>query len=405
MAKAKASVKFDPARLEAARDLFTDIEDHDTPERELANAFKLSTTLQQGVRELAEQILVCRRQIHQLSEAGQGGTPEAEVLHKQLDQLLTVQQEGKRELADVQSYIDRVERPRHIEAVREKNLLPIRHPERDFFLADLLDYAMKDDGVSMEAPIFTLATKPDTSIWEWESKDGSKQVRVTPSVLGRATQIDKDVLIYVISQLTAALNENEKATRNGKPEPRPDAKNRTVRFKVYDYLVVTNRGVGGRDYNELQKAFQRLRGTTITTNIKTGKQLTKETFGIIERAKIVVDSDADDRMQAVEVTISEWLYNAVKAFEVLTIHPDYFRLRKPLERRLYELARKHCGTEKRQWSIGLELLRDKAGSKSSVREFRRMVKAISQASTLPEYSLQVSDDDLVTFQRMDPLLQ
>ena len=77
---------------------------------------------------------------------------------------------------------------------KRPKLLPIRH-DRDFFLADLLDYAMKDDGASMEAPIFTLATQPDLSTWHWQSKDGNRTVTVTPSVLGRATQHDKDVII------------------------------------------------------------------------------------------------------------------------------------------------------------------------------------------------------------------
>ena len=53
-----------------------------------------------------------------------------------------------------------------------RGLVRQRHPNRDFFLADLFDYALKDDGASMEAPIFTLSTKPDLSIWTWTSKDG-----------------------------------------------------------------------------------------------------------------------------------------------------------------------------------------------------------------------------------------
>ncbi len=93
-----------------------------------------------------------------------------------------------------------------------------------------------------------------------------------------------------------------------------------------------------------------MRGTTLKTNIKTGGQKTREIFGIIERAKIVEKSPDDERMVAVEVTLSEWLFNAIQAHEVLTIHRDYFRLRKPLERRLYELARKHCGHQT-MWSI------------------------------------------------------
>lgn len=264
-------------------------------------------------------------------------------------------------------------------------LLPAHHADRDFFLCDLFDCALKDDGVSMEAPIFTLSTKPDLSEWYWESKDGSKSLTVTPSVRGRATQFDKDVLIYVVSQMTEALNRG-----------RADAHNRTIRFTVYDYLVSTNKAINGRSYERLSDTFARLRGTTLQTSIRTGGQRTREIFGLIDRAKIVEKAPDDERMVAVEVTLSEWLFRAVQAREVLTIHPDYFRLRKPLERRLYELARKHCGHQT-QWVIGLELLQEKAGSKCSLREFRRMVREIIEAGTLPEYRMSLDAADKATF--------
>jgi len=264
-------------------------------------------------------------------------------------------------------------------------LIPLRHPNRDFFLADLFDYAMKDDGASMEAPIFTLSTKPDLSLWEWESKDKTKSIKVTPSVVGRATQHDKDVLIYVISQMTEALNRG-----------RDDAQNRTVRFTAYDYLVATNRGVSGNDYNHLQEAFERLSGTRITTDIKTGGERVREGFGIIDSWRIITKSRDNERMEAVEITLSRWLYNAVQAFEVLTIHPDYFRLRRPLARRLYELARKHCGHQT-SWSIGLELLRDKSGSKSPRNGFKRLIQKIEAANNLPQYRFTLDQDDMVTF--------
>ena len=277
--------------------------------------------------------------------------------------------------------------------IREKRerskLLPVRHTDRDFFLCDLFDYALKDDGASMEAPIFTLSTKPDLSEWHWESKDKSRSLTVTPSIKGRATQFDKDVLIYVVSQMTEALNRG-----------RADAKNRTVRFTVYDYLISTNKAINGRSYERLSDTFERLRGTTLKTNIKTGGQRTREIFGIIERAKIVEKSPDDERMVAVEVTLSEWLFNAVQAHEVLTIHSDYFRLRKPLERRLYELARKHCGYQT-MWSISLELLQEKAGSKCSLREFRRMVRGIIQTDTLPNYRMVLDESDKAIFYTKD----
>ena len=264
-------------------------------------------------------------------------------------------------------------------------LVKIRHPNRDFFVADLFDYALKDDGASMEAPIFTLSTKPDLSLWEWRSQDGNKHVKVTPSVLGRATQHDKDVLIYVVSQLTEGLNLG-----------RGDAKNRTVRFIVHDFLVTTNRQTSGEGYRLLQEAFERLRGTSITTDIRTGGQRVREGFGIIDKWKIVEKSSTDERMIAVEVTLSDWLYNAVQAFEVLTIHPDYFRLRKPVARRLYELARKHCGHQT-QWAINLALLQEKTGSKSDLKKFRYAVRTIEADDSLPEYRLSLGANDKVTF--------
>jgi plasmid replication initiation protein len=257
--------------------------------------------------------------------------------------------------------------------LKQHTLLPDRHVNRDFFLADLFDYAMKDDGASMEAPIFSLSTKPDLTSWSWKSKDGNRSIEVYPSVKGRATQFDKDVLIFVISQMTEALNRN-----------REDAKNRTVRFVVYDYLVATNKPTGGSQYKQLVAAFERLRGTNITTDIRTGGERVKEGFGIIDSWRIVDKSKTDEKMIAVEVTLSRWLYNAVQSHEVLTIHRDYFRLRKPLERRLYELARKHCGKQT-SWKIGLELLREKSGARSPVRDFRSQISAIANAGTLPEY--------------------
>jgi plasmid replication initiation protein len=105
-------------------------------------------------------------------------------------------------------------------------------------------------------------------------------------------------------------------------------------------------------------------------------------------------------MGAVEVTLSPWLLNAVQAFDVFTLNKDYFRLRKPLERRLYELARKHCGHQAMA-RIGLDLLRQKAGSRASLKEFRRMVRSIMASDNLPEYRVLLDQRDMVTLYTKD----
>jgi plasmid replication initiation protein len=76
-------------------------------------------------------------------------------------------------------------------------------------------------------------------------------------------------------------------------------------------------------------------------------------------------------MVAIELTLSDWLYRAVCACEVLTLSSEYFRLDGGLEWRLYELARKHCGRQT-SWAIGLDLLHKKTSSAASLPRILRV---------------------------------
>ena len=62
----------------------------------------------------------------------------------------------------------------------------------------------KDDMATMEHPVFSLSTRPDLRILSYAHN--GVEITVTPSVRGLATIHDKDILIYCISQLMAALN-------------------------------------------------------------------------------------------------------------------------------------------------------------------------------------------------------
>src|SRR3546814_8273986 len=121
-------------------------------------------------------------------------------------------------------------------------------------------------------------------ISDWSSDVCSSDlVRVSPGELGRATVHDRDVLIYCISQLMAALN-------SGQPV------NKVVRFKAYDLLVATNRGTDGRGYEQLRSAFKRLQGTQIETNILTGGTEALDIFSLIDRVRIMRET-REGRMQ------------------------------------------------------------------------------------------------------------
>jgi Replication initiator protein A len=68
---------------------------------------------------------------------------------------------------------------------------------RDFFIADILDWELKDDRHSMEHLMFALSKIPDIRARRHEHNGNS--ITVTPSIKGLAVIWDKDILIYAVS--------------------------------------------------------------------------------------------------------------------------------------------------------------------------------------------------------------
>ena len=266
--------------------------------------------------------------------------------------------------------------------------MPVRHHTSDFFVCDILDALPKDDLATMEHPVFSLATKPDLRILSYVHN--GVDITVTPSVRGLATIHDKDILIYCISQLMAALNAGR-------------AISRSLTLRAHDLLVATNRETSGDAYRRLREAFERLAGTRITTNLATdGVEVTRG-FGLIESWEIARKSRGG-RMISVSVTLSDWLFRAVMSSAVLTLSRDYFRLRKPLERRIYELARKHCGRQD-SWRISVDTLLKKSGSASPRRVFRAMLRDMIVADHLPDYTMSEDPGDIIRFTNRAQVLE
>lgn len=251
-------------------------------------------------------------------------------------------------------------------------------PLGDFFICDFLGPPPKDDMASMEHPLFTLATRPDRRILRYAH--GLAEIEVTPSVKGLPTVHDKDVLIFCVSQLMAAVNAGRTTSA-------------VLHLKAHDLLLATNRETSGDGYRRLREALERLSGTRIVTNVATGGIESTRGFGLIDAWEILRKARGG-RMILVMVTLSDWIYRSVLSKSVLTLSRDYFHLRKPLERRVYEIARKHCGRQA-QWRIGLDTLLKKSGSTSPRRVFRRMIRDMAEEDGLPDYSLALTEGDIV----------
>ena len=258
------------------------------------------------------------------------------------------------------------------------------HPNRDFFIADVFDNlgaSFKDDMASMEHPVFTLSRKKDMRNLEY--RNGNVSISIKPTTDGLPTIFDKDILIYCMSLLMTEVNK-------GNTPPK------VLRISSHDLLVSTNRQTNGLSYDLLNKSLHRLAGVRIQTNIKTGRRQIVKDFGFLDYFESIESSRIKDRMIKLEIGMSDWLYNSVTSKEVLTINREYFRLNGGLERRLYEIARKHCGNQK-HWSINLVPLMNKTGSTSPLRKFRYFVKQICKENHIPDYSIAIDEHDMVTF--------
>lgn len=267
------------------------------------------------------------------------------------------------------------------------HVAPGRGAMGDFFVCDIFDVLPKDDMASMEHPMFSLSTRPDLRILSYAHN--GVEITITPSVRGLATLFDKDILIFCISQLMAALNAGRAVTRH-------------LRLTAHDLMLATNRETSGDGYARLREAFERLAGTRITTNLTSDGQQVTTGFGLIESWQIV-RATKGGRMVQVAITLSEWLFRAVMSKSVLTLSRDYFHLRKPLERRVYEIARKHCGRQA-EWRISLPVLLLKSGSASPLRVFRKMLRDMIASDHLPDYHLAEEPGDILLVTRRDQVI-
>ena len=268
------------------------------------------------------------------------------------------------------------------QAVELGSPAPALTQQIDLFIATGRAAAPKDELATMEHPVYAIEDG-DQRIMTYEHNGVT--LEVTPSVKGRATIHDKDIVLTCVSKVVDAVNRGEPVSR-------------TVSIKAHDVLTFTNRSTSGRGYELLEHALERLAGTRIKTSIATGKPARRRTkgFGLID-AWETITRGPNNRLEELRITLSEFTFDAAMALEVLSIDQDYFKLRKATEKRLYELARKHCGDQGR-WKVGLELLQKKVGSRQPLFKFRAAVRNIGEEGSLPGYHLVfLHTDDSVVF--------
>lgn len=250
------------------------------------------------------------------------------------------------------------------------------NPEFDFFIPLMNDIPLKDQRETMERPFFSLQKRKRVKPIEYRSPDGEAWVKVEAMpAYGMATIWDADILVWAAS----VLNRMKQQGVNDLP--------RTLTTTTYDLLRGIKRGTSGRAYQELQSALQRLETTSIRTSIRAPTRRAEAQFGWLDGWTLEIDPETE-QPRGMTITLSNWVYEGIVGERsLLTMHQDYFLLTGGLERALYRIARKHAGNQRGGWTCRVELLREKTGSDSQVKEFNRMLRKAIEADQLPDYTL------------------
>jgi plasmid replication initiation protein len=237
---------------------------------------------------------------------------------------------------------------------------------------------IKNERALMAYNFFSLSRERVTELPIYD--DGVVRIEVTGTKHGVANIWDKELLIYLISLLQDKLNRGESPTQ-------------TLTFTVHDFLRITGTKVAGTAYDRVEESLTRLKSTLIRTNIEWGGE--GEDVGISwigdYRIQYRRGRNGEKVMRSITIEFAGWLYRAiVKGKRILTYDPRYFQL-PPIEKRLYEIARAHCGHQK-AFKIGLEKLWRRVGTDNDLRRFKAQLITISKRKfPLPEYGFSVID--------------
>lgn len=245
----------------------------------------------------------------------------------------------------------------------------------DLFLPQLTTLPLRDQRETMERPFFSLSKRKRLKPIDYVSPDKKVTVHVSAnSEYGLATIYDLDILIYCAS----VLMEHKRRGANEIPQ--------TLHIVPYDMLRTLKRDVGGRAYELLGNALDRLQSTTVKTNIRSGDAV-ETTFSWLDSHSQI--RDRSGTIRGMRITLAKWFYDGVlMEGGVLAIDPTYFSLTGGRERWLYRVARKHAGGAGSDgFAISMPTLFEKSGAEGDYRRFKFEIGKIAKEDALPGYSL------------------
>lgn len=257
-----------------------------------------------------------------------------------------------------------------------------------FFVPMIYDAPIKDDINLMDVAPFSLSKQQRVGVIKYELKDSLITIE-GGAESGLATVFDYDIFLNMVSYLAEEVKNFRDQDKKGlKPTLPP----RHYRPSASQILKFCRRSDGGKSYEDLEAALDRLTKTTIkVVNLSGGKRRQVDSRPLIGGYE-VKSRTGTNKIDKIEITIPDWVYESVvrndTTLPLLTLHEDYFLISSGLGRFIYRLARKAAGKTEAKYSV--RELHKRSGSVQEPRFFLRDLKdfvARTAAFPMPGYDL------------------
>lgn len=283
----------------------------------------------------------------------------------------------------------------------------LRTPPQDdaqlmFFVPTIYDAPLKDDVNLMDVAPFSLSKRANKGVIKYELKDCLITVE-GGAESGLATVFDYDIFLNMVSYLAEEVQQFRREEAKGL---RPTLPPKVYRPSAAHILKFCRRSDGGKSYEDLEAALDRLSNTTIkVVNLSGGKRRAVDSRPMIGGYSVVSRTGAN-KIDTVEITIPDWVYKSVVTTDtripLLTLHQDYFLISSGLGRFIYRLARKAAGKDEARYSV--KELHKRSGSSQEARKFAYDLREFvtrTQAFPMPDYDLSLEDgkDDQILVMR------
>ncbi|WP_242225215.1 replication initiator protein A [Shinella zoogloeoides] len=269
---------------------------------------------------------------------------------------------------------------------------PVEDTQLTFFVPTVYDAPIKDDVNLMDVAPFSLSKRANTGIIRYELKDSLITIE-GGAESGLATVFDYDIFLNMVSHLA---DEVQRYRRDDAKGLRPSLPPKTYRPSASHILKFCRRSDGGKSYEDLEAALDRLSNTTIKViNLSNGRRRQVDSRPLISGYSVVSRTGAN-KIDLIEITIPDWVYLSVvnneRTVPLLTLHEDYFLISSGIGRFIYRLARKAAGQSEATYSI--REIYKRSGSSQEYRKFSYDLREFvtrTQSFPMPDYDLTLQE--------------